>query len=409
MSTSQVVSFLLSLAVILVCAGVFGALARKVGQPPVVGEILAGILLGPTLFGGAISQTLFPTDIRPLLSALANVGVALFMFLVGMELNYRAMRSQRGAMVSVSVASIVLPFGLGVGLAALLTNHEPPGQQLGYMLFMGAAMSVTAFPVLARILTDRKMTQTPVGRMALSSAAVDDVLAWTLLAIVVALAGGNGFQWQVLLLVPYAALVLWVARPLLARLLDQTKAVTTGRFGIVLAGLLLSSAMTEWMGLHFIFGAFLFGVAMPRGGAELMRLDISRSLERICSALLLPVFFVVAGLQVNLSQIGSGGLGEFGLIMLAAVGGKFVGAYAAARAHGINARDSGALAALMNTRGLTELVILTVGLSLGMLDTALYSLMVVMALVTTAMAGPILTLIHPKPQPRLDPIPVVAH
>jgi Kef-type K+ transport system membrane component KefB len=401
--TSQVITLLFSLAVILVLAGVFGGLARKLGQPRVVGEIFAGIVLGPTLFQGAIAQTLFPADVRPLLSALANVGVALFMFLVGMELDHRAMRGRRGAMVSVSLASIILPFGLGVALATQLSSHEPAGQQLGFMLFMGAAMSVTAFPVLARILTDRRMSRTNVGRMALASAAIDDVLAWSLLAVVVALASSDGFQWQVLLLVPYTALVLLAGRPLLQRVL-QTRAATTGRFGVVLAGLLASSALTEWMGLHFIFGAFLFGVAMPREGAELLRTDISRSLERICSVLLLPVFFVVAGLQVNLSQLGAGGFGEFALIMLVAVGGKFTGAFVAARLHGIQPREAGALAVLMNTRGLTELVILTVGLNLGVLDTALYSLMVVMALVTTAMTGPLLSLIHPRMElePQLE-------
>jgi Kef-type K+ transport system membrane component KefB len=196
---------------------------------------------------------------------------------------------------------------------------------------------------------------------------------------------------------------LLAGRPLLQRVL-QTRAATTGRFGVVLAGLLASSALTEWMGLHFIFGAFLFGVAMPREGAELLRTDISRSLERICSVLLLPVFFVVAGLQVNLSQLGAGGFGEFALIMLVAVGGKFTGAFVAARLHGIQPREAGALAVLMNTRGLTELVILTVGLNLGVLDTALYSLMVVMALVTTAMTGPLLSLIHPRMElePQLE-------
>jgi Kef-type K+ transport system membrane component KefB len=396
MTTNQIIMLLLDLALILVLAGVFGAIARRFGQPPVVGEIFAGILVGPTLLQGAIAHNLFPADVRPLLSALANVGVALFMFLVGMELDHQAMRGRHGTTVSVAMASTVLPFGLGAALAQLLTNHQPPGQRLGFTLFIGVAMSVTAFPVLARILADRRMSGTQVGRLALASAAVGDVLAWSLLAVVVALAGGSaGAPWRVLLLIPYAAMILLAGRPLLRRILSPDTA-TGGRFGIVLAGLLMSGALTEWMGLHFIFGAFLFGVAMPRDGAEPLRKDIARSLEKFCGVLLLPVFFVVAGLQVNLSLLDVGGLGEFGLIMLVAVGGKFAGAFGAARLHGIQPRQAGALAVLMNTRGLTELVILTVGLNLGVLDTALYSLMVAMAVVTTAATGPLLRMIYPQ-------------
>jgi len=401
MSTNQVIILMLDLALILILAGVFGTIARWLGQPPVIGEITAGCLVGPTLLHGAITRTLFPGDVAPLLSALANVGVAMFMFLIGMELDHRAMRGQRGVTVSVSLASAALPFGLGAVLAQLLTSHQPPGQRLGFTLFMGAAMSVTAFPVLARIITDRQLSRTQVGRMALASAAIDDVLAWSMLAAVIALASGEAPPWRVLLLIPYIALVLLAARPLLRRLL-QSDTATSGRFAAVLAGLLVSGALTEWMGLHYIFGAYLFGVAMPRAGTEPLRRDIMRSLERVCGVLLLPVFFVVAGLQVNLSQFDLGGLGEFGLIMLVAVGGKFTGAFVAARLHGIQPRQAGALASLMNTRGLTELVILTVGLKLGMLDTALYSLMMAMAVVTTAMTGPLLRLIYPQRQMELD-------
>jgi Kef-type K+ transport system membrane component KefB len=394
-NTNQIVMLLLDLALILALAGVFGAIARRLGQPPVVGEIFAGILVGPTLLHGAIARTLFPADVRPLLSALANVGVALFMFLVGMELDHRAMRGRRGATISVALLSTVLPFVLGAGLAQLLVSHQPPGQRLGFTLFIGVAMAVTAFPVLARILADRGMSDTPVGRLALASAAIGDVLAWSLLAVVVALAGGGGGSpWRVMLLIPYAALILSAGKPLLRRILRPDTAAG-GRFGVVLAGLLVSGALTEWMGLHFIFGAFLFGLAMPKDGAEPLRQDVARSLEKFCGVLLLPVFFVVSGLQVNLSVLGASGLGEFALIMVVAVAGKFAGAFGAARLHGIEPRQAGALAVLMNTRGLTELVILTVGLNLGVLDTALYSLMVAMALVTTAATGPLLRLIHP--------------
>lgn len=395
MSTNQVIFLMVDLSLILLLAGVFGAIARRLGQPPVVGEIFAGILLGPTLLHGAISSTLFPADVRPLLTALASVGVALFMFLIGMELDHRAVRKQGGTAVSVSLTAAVLPFSLGALLAQLLVSHQPPGERLGFTLFMGAAMSVTAFPVLARILTDRGISHTQVGRMALACAAVDDVLAWSMLAVVIALAGGQQNPWMILLLIPYAALILMVVKPLLERILQSDTAISA-RFAVVLGGLLLSGAFTEWIGLHFIFGAFLFGVAMPRHSAESMRTEITRSLERISSVLLLPVFFVVAGLQVDLSKVDWRGVGELGLIMLVAVGGKFGGAFAAARLRRVDSRRSAALASLMNTRGLTEVVVLTIGLKLGTLDTTLYSLMMVMALVTTAMTGPLLQWIYPQ-------------
>lgn len=395
MNSNPVITLLFALAVILVVAGVFGAIARRIGQPPVVGEIFAGIVMGPTLLQGAIAGTVLPTDIRPLLGALANVGVALFMFLVGMEVERRTIRSKPGALVSISLVSIALPFGLGTLLAQGLLGHQPPGQHLAFTLFMGSAVAVTALPVLARILTDRGLSRTPTGQLAMASAAIADVLAWALLAVVVGLVRGvDQSSWRMALLLPFVALMLLAGRPVLLRVLASRRA-TGSRLAIVLAGLLASSALTEWMGSHYIIGAFLFGAAMPRMGAEALRLDITRSLEQICRVLLLPVFFVVAGLQVNLSHVSVDGIGEFALIMAVAVGGKVAGVFGTARLHGFPTRHAGALAAMLNTRGLTELVFLTVGLELGLLDTALYSLMVAMALLTTAMTGPLLRLIYP--------------
>nr|WP_304413845.1 cation:proton antiporter [Kibdelosporangium sp. MJ126-NF4] len=228
--------------------------------------------------------------------------------------------------------------------------------RLGFVLFIGAAMSVTAFPVLARILKDRGMLRTMLGGLALTCAAVDDVLAWCLLAVVVFVSGSGGAdQWLIVLGPLYVGLMVWVVRPVLRRFLPAGDSIGAGTLGTMLAGVLVSGAVTEWIGLHFI----------------------------------------VTGLKVNLSALGATGLVELGLVLLVAIGGKFGGAFTGARLHGLPARQSAALATLMNTRGLTELIILTVGLQLGVLDQSLYSIMVAMAVITTAMAGPLLRLIYP--------------
>jgi Kef-type K+ transport system membrane component KefB len=397
---------LFDLAVIVVLARLLGALARRLGQPAVIGEILGGILLGPTLFGGTITRTLFPTEVRPSLTTLANIGVCVFMFLVGLHLDQNLLRGQGRIATTVSLSAIALPFGLGALLALHLADNHPTAHRLAFVLFVGTAMSVTAFPVLARILTDKGLIDTPIGGLALACAAMDDVLAWSLLAVVAALADGGSEPWRVLLVVPFAAILLRVVRPLLARM--ALRHAATGRMAkagvlvAVSAGLLLSAAATEWMGLHLIFGAFLFGVIMPRKGASTLREHALPWIERISSVLLLPVFFMVAGLKVDLSSMDATALGELGLILLVAIGGKCTGAFVGARVNGVRVRHSAVLAILINTRGLTELIVLTVGLQLAVLDQHLYSLMVVMALVTTAMAGVLLQVVYPEQRVRQD-------
>ncbi|WEP01018.1 cation:proton antiporter (plasmid) [Streptomyces sp. FXJ1.172] len=400
MDTHQTSSLLIGLAAMVLLACLLGALARQLGQPAVIGEVLAGIALGPTLFHGAIAKGLFPHDIRPLLSALAAVGVAVFMFLVGMEWDAAMIRGSGSLAATVSLSSILLPFGLGLLLALYLMGDYGTGDKTSFMLFIGISMSITAFPVLARILTDRRMTHTPLGVMALACASIDDVLAWSLLAAVVAISGSVGpDQWRILLAVPYLLGMLFVVRPLLQRYAARKPGLrlTPTAFACVLAGVLLSAAATEWVGLHYIFGAFLFGLILPRTGTEQLRAEVHGKLGQMNSTLLLPVFFLVAGLNVDLSGVGAAGLGTVALILLVAVGGKFTGAFAAARLNGMPVRQSAALATLMNTRGLTELIVLNVGLQLGFLKQDLYSLMVVMAVVTTAMAGPLLTWIVGRP------------
>ncbi len=406
MGLNALSTLLLGLIVIVAVARLLGALARRLGQPAVIGEILGGILLGPTLFGGAITGTLFPAEVRPAMSLLAQFGVCVFMFLVGLHLDRGLLRGQGRIASTVSLSAIVLPFGLGALLALHLYGRHPTGNELAFVLFLGTAMSVTAFPVLARILTDKGLLNTPIGGLALATAAVDDVLAWSLLAVVAALADGGAPPWRIVLVIPYAVLMLLVVRPLLARLAAIRAA--TGRFagiGVLVAvavGLFLSAEATEWMGLHAIFGAFLFGVVMPRRGAAVLRQDALPWIERACSILLLPVFFMVAGLKVDLSSADDAALTELALILMVAIGGKFGGALLAARANRVPWRHSSVLATLINTRGLTELIVLTVGLELAVIDQQIYSLMVVMALVTTAMTGVLLRLIYPEERMRRD-------
>ena len=405
MSDQEVQLLLADLALIILLARLLGAIAKRIGQPPVLGEIIAGILLGPTLWHGTITATLFPTALRNPLSALANLGLVFFMFVVGYELDLRLIRGRERVAVSVSIGSIVLPLTLGAALGAWLAHRHHVHHVAAFVLFLGTAMSVTAFPVLARILADRGLHRTRIGGLALASAAVDDVLAWTLLAIVITVAGTGGNQLRLVLAPVYAAAMILVVRPLLRMLADvyqRQGRLTPDVLAAVLTGLLLSSYATDWMGVKTIFGAFLFGMIMPREPFGALREEILERLEQVSVLVLLPVFFVVAGLSVNLSTVGFSGLTELVLIMVVAVAGKFGGAYVGGRLSGVRGRQAGVLAALMNTRGLTEIVILTVGLQLHILDKELYSLMVVMAIGTTAMAGPLLRFIYPPGMMQRD-------
>jgi Kef-type K+ transport system membrane component KefB len=438
MTDSEVQLFLADLALIIVLARLLGTAAKRIGQPPVLGEIIAGILLGPTLWGTWTTTHLFPLTMKAPLSALANLGLALFMFVVGYELDLRLVRGRERVAASVSVSSVVLPLGLGAVLGVWLASRHHVHKTLPFVLFVGTAMAVTAFPVLARILADRGMHRTRIGGLALASAAVDDVLAWSLLAVVVAIAGAGGHPLRLLLAPVYAAAMFGAVRPLLRRLAgvyQRQGRLTPQVLAAVLAGLLLSSFATDWMGVKFIFGAFLFGVVMPRdeapatlrgvaarsggrppaatlrgvaarsGGrhpAATLRQEILERLEQVSVLVLLPVFFVVSGLSVNLRTVGLSGFWQLCLILVAAVAGKFGGAFAGARLAGVRGRQAGVLATLMNTRGLTGIVILSVGLQLHILDQSLYSLMIVMAIVTTAMTGPLVKIIYPDRFTRRD-------
>src|SRR5687768_10661878 len=387
-----------------------GRLAVKVGQPAVVGEIIAGIMLGPSLLGlfpGDLDGLLFPADIRPYLNVLAQLGIVLFMFLVGLEVDLSFIKGREKVAVSVSVVSILLPFGLGWLLATYLySRHDVVNDAtvsfLAFALFLGVAMSITAFPVLARILAERNMHRIPTGVLALACAAVDDVLAWSLLAIVVAIVSATSFVGVIQILgfsVVFAIVMFGVVRPLLKKLVtfhERFGRLTPDMLALVLVGMLLSSFVAEEIGIHFIFGAFVFGVCMPRKGAAQLTHEITDRLEQVSVLLLLPVFFVVTGAGVDIGGIDLQGLWELALILLVAISGKFVGAFVAARFQGVPRRQATALGVLMNTRGLTELVILNIGVMLGVLDGEMFTLMVIMAVVTTMMASPLLNLVYPK-------------
>lgn len=402
MVKAETVVILVDLAIVLVVARAVGWLFQRMGQPAVIGEIVAGVLLGPTVLGEQVSNWLFPLDQRPFLLLLANIGLVLFMFIVGLELDVGLVKGRERVAGTVSASSIALPFALGIALARYLPNEN--GKPFWpYALFIGAAMSVTAFPVLARVLTERNMHRTETGALALACAAVDDVLAWTMLAVVIAIAPKPddymaGPSWLVAFAVPFAVFVLVVVRRLLERLTrayDSAGRLTPGILAIVLLGLLGSAAMTDYLGIHFIFGAFLFGAVMPREGAAKLRHEILVRLEQISVLLLLPVFFLVSGLQVDLRGLSGQQFLQLLLILTAAIVGKFFGAYLGARSVGVRPWQARSLGILMNTRGLTELVILNVGKSLGLIGDALFSMLVVMALVTTMMTGPLLRRAYP--------------
>ncbi len=393
---------LLALAAVVVTGRLLGLALRSVGQPPVIGEILAGILLGPSLLGRVapdVAAYVLPGDVAPFLNVVAQIGVIVYMFLVGLNLNADLVRKRAHATVATSHASIVVPFVLGSALALelypkLATNNI---SFTTFALFSGVAMSVTAFPVLARILADRGMTQTALGATALACAAADDVTAWCLLALVVGVARaevGSAVQVVVLTLVFIAVMFLTV-RPAVIRLVSglNDRRLTANTMSLVLVGMLISALVTERIGVHAIFGAFLFGAVIPHD-SSVARALIDK-LEDFVTILLLPAFFALTGMRTTVGLLSS--LSDWalcGLIIVVATAGKFGGTLIAARLTGTTWRDAASLGALMNTRGLMALIVLNVGLDLGVISPKMFTMMVVMALVTTMATAPMLEVFH---------------
>ncbi len=395
---------LLQMIVIIVAARLLGRMFRRIGQPAVIGEIFAGILLGPSLLGLLWPQALaflFPPAALAPLQLLSQIGVLLFMFAVGLEVDLAELRRQARTALLISQASMLLPFLLGMGLAlAAFPLLAPPGVPFyAFALFLGIAMSITAFPVLARILEERGMMHAAVGRMAIACAAIGDVSAWCLLALVVALVHADGVAAAGLSAALALLLVLGLhllAKPLLQRAFGA--ALTADRSGasalaLALVLLLVCSVFTEVIGIHALFGAFLAGTAMPAGAA--FREPLRERLNGFSAVGLLPLFFALTGLrtQVGLLQ----GVQDWllcGLIVAVAVAGKLGGTLLAARSTGSSWRESFTLGALMNTRGLVELIVLNVGYDLGILSARVFTMLVIMALLTTCITGPLLSLVQ---------------
>ena len=399
---SVLLHVLLALALVITTARVLGTFFRVAHQPPVIGEILAGILLGPSLLGRfapAVSHYLLPVTVAPFLNVISQVGVILYMFLVGLELDPGLMRQHGQATIAISHASIITPFVMGSLLALLLypifSSREVPFTN--FALFLGVSMSVTAFPVLARILTDRRIHKTRMGTVALTCAAVDDITAWCLLAFVVSIARAQsaGGMRTVVLAGTYLGAMFLIVRPAmvaLSRLYDNQGGLTQGLMAVIFVALLLSSSATELIGIHAIFGAFVLGAVIPHDSQ--MSRELTDRLEDLIVVLLLPAFFAFTGLRTQIGLVS--GLQEWmlcGLIILVASAGKFGGSLLAARITGLGWREGSALGVLMNTRGLMELIVLNIGLELGVISPTLFAMLVIMALVTTFATTPILHLI----------------
>jgi Kef-type K+ transport system membrane component KefB len=389
---------------IILAARLMGWVCKKIGQPTVIGEIIAGIALGPSLFGAyfpEFSLALFPKESLPNIQFLSQIGLILFMFVVGMELDLKVLKNKAHDAVVISHASIIFPFALGVGLAYFIYNSfAPTGVQFSsFALFLGIAMSITAFPVLARIVQERNLHKTRIGAVVITCAAADDITAWCILAAVIAIVKAGTFT-SALYIIALAALyviaMIGVVRPFLSRIgnLYQTKEqLNKPIVAIFFITLILSAYCTEVIGIHALFGAFMAGAIMPENTK--FRTIFIEKVEDLSLILLLPLFFVFTGLRTEIGLLNEPHLWYItGMIVAVAVIGKFLGSAIAARFVGQHWKDSLIIGALMNTRGLMELVVLNIGYDLGVLTPEIFSMMVIMALVTTFMTGPLLDFIE---------------
>lgn len=400
---------LLQIVTIILVARMFGWICRKIGQPAVIGEIIAGIVLGPSLLGmffPDVSTFLFPAKSIGNLQILSQIGLILFMFVIGMELDLKVLRSKAHDAIVISHASIIIPFALGMGLAYFIYKHFAlngvPFASFG--LFLSIAMSITAFPVLARIVQEHGMHKTKLGSVIITCAAADDITAWCLLAVVIALVKAGSFissLYTIFLVIVYILIMLKVVRPFLKRVGDLffQRSLNKGMIAILFLTLLASAYITEMIGIHALFGAFMAGAIMPVN--EKFRSVVIGKIEDVALVLLLPLYFVFTGLRTQIGLLNDPYLWKVtGLIILVAVLGKFVGSALTARFVKQSWKDSLTIGALMNTRGLMELIILNIGYDLGVLPPEIFAMMVIMALVTTFMTGPALKLIEKLFKPK---------
>jgi Kef-type K+ transport system membrane component KefB len=397
---------LLQMSVVLAATIFCGWVALKLGQARVIGEIIGGILLGPSVLGRIsprFSSVLFPASSLNSLEMLSTIGLILFLFLIGMELDYEQLYRQRKTAVVSSGTSILFPFITAAALAhPLRVRFAPQGiGSIPFVLFLGISMSITAFPVLAKMLDERKLQGTSLGTTAILCAAVDDVVGWLLLALALALIGANGgsasLPVRLASLGGYLVFMFGIVRPLGARLVKNRKKdeFTLELLGVIVAGALASAAATEWIGIHPLFGAFLAGVCFPR--VPQWQEKLRTHLDMITSVLLLPLFFALTGLRTRLDLLNDLNIWLWaGLVLLGAIFGKVGGAVLAARWTGQSWRNAAALGALLNTRGLVELVVLNIAYKFGAFSPTLFTMLVVMALVTTMCTSPMLNLLGVK-------------
>jgi Kef-type K+ transport system membrane component KefB len=394
---------LLAIAVVIAASRAFGALFRYFRQPPVIGEVIAGIMLGPSLLGRIapdFQAFLLPREIGPHLGVIAQVGVILFMFLVGLELDTRLLRKRSHATVAISHASIVVPFVLGSTLALwLYPKLASRGVSFtAFALFMGVSLSVTAFPVLARILSERGLNRSRLGTIALACAAVDDATAWCLLAFVVGIVRAEATSSFVTLglTLLYVAVMLLLVRPVVGRLVRRQELV--GKLDrtsttVAFLALLASALVTESIGIHALFGAFLLGAIVPH--ESLLARELTGRIEDFVVVLLLPVFFAFTGMRTQIGLLDSTTDWLLCAVIIAvACIGKFGGSAVAGRLTGLSWREACSVGVLMNTRGLMELVVLNVGLDLGVISPRLFAMLVIMAVVTTLLTSPLLHLLE---------------
>lgn len=395
-----------TLIVVIAFARLIGFLFRKIGQPPVMGEVLGGIILGPSVIGYFFPQTsafLFHQDALVFLKNLAEVGISLYLFVMGLEIDLPRLQKTARSAFLISQLSILVPFALGVLIAHQIYGiYAPAGVGLlEFSLFIGVALSITAFPVLARILADSPLHKTRLGDLALTCAAIDDITAWCLVAVVSGVTGIVGTAWMTFgFTVLYVLLMLGIVRPLITtlvpRLEKRFERLPEALLAFAILGALISATITELIGIHALFGAFLFGVIVPH--ESLIARDVTERLQDFIRILFLPAFFALTGMKTQIGLISSSHDWLIcGVIITLAIAGKFGGAYLGATLSGNSWRDATVLGVLMNTRGLVELIVLNIGLSIGVLSPIMFTMLVIMALMTTFMAGPLLQLMGLRP------------
>lgn len=392
--------FLFQLLLIISVAKLTGFLLSKLGQPAVVGEIAAGILLGPSIMGAVFpdfSAFVFPSESLKGLQYMSQIGLVLFMFIVGLELDLNDLKGEMKAIITISTSSILFPFIIGCGVAFYIYQFFIPEHHtfLSFTLFMGISFSITAFPVLARIILEKKMQKTKVGYLSLSCAAINDCAAWFILSVILAYIKTENYYAAFIrfgFIVIYLLFMLFIIKPLLQKIYSRVE----NYFTIIMLGVVLfSSILTELLGIHALFGAFIAGIIIS--DKKFNKSELIKKIHDISVILFLPIFFALSGLRTSIGLLNTGNLWLiFFIILILAIAGKLISSALAAKFSGLNWLDSISVGILMNTRGLIELIILNIGYDLGLIKPTLFTILVLMAITTTFMTGPLLELLRKK-------------